>query len=133
MSEKFSIWKKHFENQARGLIPRDNSFYKVSTESTNQTSGNNESKINLISPSQQIVERAKKQIRYPDAIYDPVTGIMLHSKGKPHSVRRSTKKISKIKKAKTGRKKTIKPSKKSKKCQNRKKKNCKSKKNGRKK
>lgn len=129
MGDRFSVWKRHFENQARGLIPHDNAFYKVSSDSKKRGEGDSESKVSLVSPTQQVVERAKNQIKYHDTIYDPVTGIMLHSTGKPRSVRRLPQ-SSRQKKKKVSKKNNSKRKAKSKKkkCQKKKKGDCKKKK-----
>lgn len=125
MGDNFSVWRKHFENQARGLIPHDSAFYKVSSERGNGEESKGESKMTVISPSQQIVERAKKQLKYAEVIYDPVTGITQHSVGKPRSVKRLKKKApqrknSKIGKGKQKKVKTKKRCVKKKNCRNKK-------------
>jgi hypothetical protein len=73
MSEDFGAWKRHFINQARGLIPHQNSFYKVREQKGG--GGGGEQNIKLVTPTQQVVERAKSTISDPPVVYDPVTGI----------------------------------------------------------
>jgi hypothetical protein len=72
MSEEFAVWKRHFINQARGLIPHQNKFYKVREQ---KGSGGGSANIKLVTPTQQVVERAKSTLSDPPVVYDPVTGI----------------------------------------------------------
>jgi hypothetical protein len=71
MGENFEVWKTHFINQARGLIPHEKIFYRVSE----QKGKGNEEKLKIVTPTQQIVERAKSNLSDPPVVYDPVTGI----------------------------------------------------------
>jgi hypothetical protein len=74
MTEEFAAWKQHFINQARGKIPHQNRFYKV-REQKGGGNGGGEANIKLITPTQQVVERAKSTLSDPPVVYDPVTGI----------------------------------------------------------
>lgn len=78
MSEEFQVWKQHFINQAKGLIPHQKRFYKVSM----QHGAGVQPTIKLISPTEQIVDRAKASLEQPPTIYDPVTGAMQQTSGK---------------------------------------------------
>lgn len=82
MTEEFNTWKHHFIQQARGLIPHEKHFYKVSSQKGKGDSTN----IKLVTPTQQIVERAKSTLNHqpiqPPSIYDPVTGTMQREEGK---------------------------------------------------
>lgn len=107
MGDKFAVWRHHFENQARGLIPRQNSFYKVHSTSHNTQQEIFGKKIQIMPPSQQVVQRAKSTLGVPETIYDPVIGMQRHYTQRPRSVRKSAKKSSKkdTKKSKTKSKK----------------------------
>lgn len=95
MSNNFEVWKNHFINQARGLIPHQEKFYSVTVDKGGGAEvGKNNESINLVSPMQQVVERAKTDISNPTNIYDPVTGIIRHSSTRPRTVRKSSKGIS---------------------------------------
>lgn len=72
MSEEFQTWRQHFIDQAKGLIPHQRKFYKVSM----QEGKGKEPAIKMISPVQSIINRAKSEIAHPPSVYDPVTGIM---------------------------------------------------------
>jgi hypothetical protein len=110
MSEEFQAWKNHFIDQAKGLIPYQKKFYKVSM----QQGGGTQPQIKMVSPTEQIVERAKASLQ-PPSVYDPVTGVMQQTKGKhiptsykrkrKISKKRNQKKISRKKKMKTKTKK----------------------------
>jgi len=101
MGDSFLAWKQHFIKQAKGLVPHQDSFYNVTTE-RNAGNGDTSSNIKttLVSPVQQMVERAKSDVIEGSAIYDPVTGVMRHSGRKVRRVRRSGKKKSSSKKKK---------------------------------
>lgn len=74
----FEVWKQHFIKQAKGLIPHEQSFYPVTTENTKQSDSS--TPVKLVSPMQDVVERAKTDISNPTTpIYDPITGIMRQS------------------------------------------------------
>ena len=72
MADEFGEWKRHFLNQARGLIPPQKTFYKVSE----QRGKGGETNIKMVSPTQQIVDRAKSTLAQPPTVYDPVTGVV---------------------------------------------------------
>lgn len=115
MTDKFTIWKNHFINQAKGLIPHQHSFYGVSSQNKgNEVKSEHQSKIML--PTQEIVERVKRAQPNPLSIYDPVTGEMSHFSNSSRGVRRSytrrvkrnkTSKKSKTHKRKTNRKRKV--------------------------
>lgn len=71
MADEFQQWKQHFVNQARGLIPHQSNFYRVSE----QKGRGDEQNIKMVAPTQQIVARAKSSLANPPVVYDPVTGI----------------------------------------------------------
>ena len=73
MGADFEEWKKHFLDQARGLIPHQRNFYKVSEQ---RGKGAGETNIKMVSPTQQVVERAKSTLSNPPTVYDPVTGVV---------------------------------------------------------
>ena len=112
MDEEFKIWKDHFIDQAHGLIPHEKRFYKVSTQKGRGVKPN----IKLISPTEQIVERAKSSLSNPPEVYDPVTGTM-QTKKRPRQVKNSRKRRKKKEqKGRGGKKRKIcKPKKKKKK------------------
>jgi hypothetical protein len=76
MSEDFQVWKNHFINQAKGLIPHQKRFYKVSM----QQGGGSQPIIKMVSPTEQIVERAKSTLDQAPSVFDPVTGVMQQTK-----------------------------------------------------
>jgi hypothetical protein len=85
----FDVWKQHFVKQAKGLLPREDSFYPVTTEvNANRSISDGQIKVDLVSPVQQAVERAESDINSYTPIYDPVTGVTRHSSGKLRSVRK---------------------------------------------
>lgn len=99
MGDNFEIWKQHFIKQARGLIPHEKVFYKVSE----QTGRGKEENIKMVSPTEQVVERAKSNLSNPPVVYDPVTGITnqpIYKKKNNVRKRKQKGKISKIKKPK---------------------------------
>ena len=77
MGDDFVVWKQHFIDQARGHIPFQKKFYKVSS----QGGRGGEPSIKMVTPTEQLVERAKSSLSHPPSIYDPVTGVMQHSEG----------------------------------------------------
>lgn len=89
MSDNFNVWKQHFINQAKGLIPHQDQFYKVITAGREEGSKEDEKNVKIISPLKGIVERAENA---PTNIYDPTTGVIRQSLKKPRKVRRSKKK-----------------------------------------
>lgn len=103
MGEEFQVWKDHFISQARGNLPHQKGFYNVSE----QLGQGGSASIKLVSPTQQVVERAKSTLSNSEdmqapTIYDPVTGVMQstskkHSKIKSHRKRKSKTQISKTK------------------------------------
>jgi len=95
MADNFSVWKQHFVNQAKGLIPHQEKFYKVASQKDGGGKGITSGEMKMVTPTQEVVERAKTQSPLPSAIYDPVSGVMVHSSGRPKSVRRYKKKPSK--------------------------------------
>lgn len=111
MTEEFRSWKQHFIDQAKGNIPHQRIFYKVSK----QEGSGEEPNIKLVTPTEQVVERAKSTLSQPPSIYDPVTGIMQQTGGKHtkilssrtqkrkrhHKVKKKTIKRRKISKRKT--------------------------------
>ena len=93
MGGDFEIWKRHFINQAKGLIPHQDRFYQVTSEKgSGEGMQNDKHPITIVSPMQQIVERAKTDIINPSPIYDPVTGVVRHSVKRARTVRKYTKK-----------------------------------------
>ena len=113
MEDNFAVWKKHFIDQAKGLIPHQSQFYKVTTSAREEGSMEEGKKnVKIESPLKQMIVRAKNA---PQTIYDPTTGVMRHSLGKPRSVQTSKKKRSvkkKSTKASKSKKKTPKKTKK---------------------
>lgn len=93
MSEEFHTWKQHFINQAKGLIPYQKKFYKVSM----QQGAGSQPTIKMVSPTEQIVERAKASLDQPPTVYDPVTGVVQQTNVKhikPTSPRKKKRKKS---------------------------------------
>lgn len=86
MTEEFHAWKKHFIDQAKGLIPHQKKFYKVSM----QQGGGSQPILKMVSPTEQVVERAK--LEQPPTMYDAVTGVMQQTKMKHTTVKRKTSK-----------------------------------------
>lgn len=78
MGDEFQTWKEHFIEQAKGLVPHQRKFYRVSM----QHGKGGEPPIKMVSPTEQVVERAKSTLSQPPTIYDPVTGIMQHANRK---------------------------------------------------
>lgn len=116
MGDEFQAWKQHFLQQAQGLIPHQKKFYNVS-EQTGRGDGAN---IKLVSPTQQVVERAKSTLSQvhdtqPPNTFDPVTGVMLPSPKKHNKIRFAHKRKKKTQSKKRTKKQKI--SKKSKKLQ----------------
>jgi len=124
MADNFQTWKTHFIQQAKGLIPHQRKFYRVSM----QEGKGGETPIKMVSPTEQIVERAKSNLDGPPSVYDPVSGVMQHTEGKHTKPTRKRKRRSKAptnrskqtKKRKTSRtkkkgRKTKKPAKKTRK------------------
>lgn len=90
MGDKFSIWEQHFIKQAKGLVPHQDNFYKVTSEKqrdTDMTKGDTGSKVNP--HVGQIVERAKNA---PTTIYDPVSGVARQTVRSRHRVKTSKRK-----------------------------------------
>ena len=98
MGEDFGDWKKHFMDQARGLVPYQRHFYKVSEQ---RGRGGGSPTIKMVSPSQQVVERAKTTLAQPPTVYDPVTGLV-------HRPENINKEIGTRKRKKVSKKSTIK-------------------------
>lgn len=96
MDDNFAIWRKHFVDQAKGLIPHQSQFYKVTTSEREE--GSMEGGKKDVKIVEQMVERAKNA---PRTIYDPTTGVMRQSLGKPRSVRTLKKKAPAKKKKST--------------------------------
>lgn len=122
MADEFQIWKDHFIRQAHGKMPHEKKFYNVS-EQVGQGGGAN---IKLISPTQQMVERAKSTLSHPEdshapTIYDPVTGVMQNSTKEHRKVKSPRKRKYKTHSKKGAKKRRI-PKKKVKKGQKNKKK-----------
>jgi hypothetical protein len=110
-SINFDVWKQHFVKQAKGLLPREDNFYPMTTEANvNRSISDGQIKVNLVSPVQQAVERAESDANSYTPIYDPVTGVTRHSSGKFRSVRkkRATKGNPHKKKVKKAKKKGLK-------------------------
>lgn len=103
MSEEFQTWKQHFINQAKGLIPHQRKFYKVSM----QQGGGGQPTIKMVSPTEQIVERAKASLDHPPSVYDPVTGVMQQTKGKHVKIATHHKRKRKINNKKQSKKKRL--------------------------
>lgn len=93
MGDEFQSWKHHFIQQAKGLIPHQRKFYRVS--SMQQLGKGDQPTIKLVSPTEQIVERAKTILKDPPpdppSVYDPVTGVMQHAQGKHSTISRKRK------------------------------------------
>jgi hypothetical protein len=90
MSDEFQAWKNHFIEQAKGKIPHQKKFYRVSM----QQGGGSQPAIKMVSPTEQIVERAKANIEHPPTVYDPVTGVMQQTIGKHSSISRKRRRKS---------------------------------------
>jgi hypothetical protein len=88
MAEEFQTWKEHFINQSKGLIPHERKFYKVSM----QKGRGGEPTIKMVTPTEQVVERAKSKLTEPPNIYDPVTGVMQHTDSKHVKVKQLSRK-----------------------------------------
>lgn len=77
MAEDYQMWIRHFIDQSKGLIPHQRVFYKLGV---NSQKGEGKPTIQVVSPTQQVVERAKSTLqeqRKPS--YDPVTGVVHQS------------------------------------------------------
>jgi len=99
MADKFTAWKQHFVKQAKGLVPHEDTFYNVTTEKSGEKAFSNANpNVTLVSPVQQLVERAKNDKPETSTIYDPVTGVMRQSATKHQRVRKYSKKRGKAKK-----------------------------------
>ena len=103
MTEEFQTWKQHFIEQAKGLIPHQKSFYKVSM----QQGKGDQPNIKMVSPTEQIVERAKSSLVQPPSVYDPVTGVMLQTSGKHLKIPTARKRKGKKLKNKTAKKRRV--------------------------
>lgn len=103
MSEEFHTWRQHFIDQAKGLIPHQKKFYKVSMQ---QGSGE-QPKIKMVSPTEQIVERAKAKLDQPPSVYDPVTGTMQQTNGKHSKIKTPHKRKGKITKVRPSKKRRV--------------------------
>jgi hypothetical protein len=116
MDSKFNLWVQHFIDQSKGLIPHQKVFYKVTRQR-----GEGKPVINLVTPTEQAVERAKSSLEELEKdTYDPVTGVVNHSMSKllkrktspkrKKSSKRVAKRVKKVvpRKRKTGKKKTVK-------------------------
>jgi len=91
MGDNFATWKEHFIQQARGLVPHQRKFYRVSL----QHGKGGEPAIKMVSPTQEVVERAKSNLNDPPSVYDPVSGVMQHTEGKHVKVMPKRKRKSK--------------------------------------
>lgn len=111
MSDKFAAWRQHFENQARGLVPRENTFYKISSTPLKDEEELFGKQIQIVPSTQQAIARAKSTLSDVNTIYDPVLGIQRHFFGRPQGVRKSSKSKPKKKKTKSTNKKKPKRSK----------------------
>jgi hypothetical protein len=107
MSDEFQTWKQHFLDQAKGLIPHQKKFYKVSVQ---QGGGGSHPPVKIVSPTEQIVERAKASLNQPPTVYDPVTGVMQQTNrkhiGASHKRKRKTHKKKRLQKKKISSRKT---------------------------
>lgn len=110
MGEEFQVWKKHFINQAHGLVPHQKKFYNVSE----QVGRGGNASIKLVTPTQQVVERAKSTLSQPTTsepptVFDPVMGVMQHTAKKHNKVKTSRKRkvISHGKNSKNSKKRKI--------------------------
>lgn len=77
MAEDYQMWIRHFVDQSKGLIPHQRVFYKIGV---NSQKGEGKPSIQVVSPTEQVVERAKstlQELRKPS--YDPVTGVVHQS------------------------------------------------------
>lgn len=84
MSEEFQAWREHFVNQAKGLIPHERKFYRVSK----QEGKGKDPIIKMVTPTEQVVERAKASLSQPPSVYDPVTGVMQYTGNKHTPIKR---------------------------------------------
>lgn len=100
MADEFNTWKRHFIEQARGLIPHERNFYKVSS----QTGKGETTNIKMVTPTEQVVERARATLSQPASVYDPVTGIMQRTQAR-HKTISSQKRKRKVTKKQTSRSK----------------------------
>ncbi|MEK6266753.1 MAG: hypothetical protein N2B06_18590 [Clostridium sp.] len=103
MSEEFQTWKHHFIQQAKGLIPHQKRFYKVSM----QQGKGDQPTIKMVSPTEQVVERAKSDLVQPPSVYDPVTGVMQQTSGKHLKIPTPRKRKGGILKNKSAKKRRI--------------------------
>jgi len=90
MGDNFQTWKTHFIQQAKGLIPHERRFYRVSM----QEGKGDEPPIKMVSPTEQVVDRARSSLNEPPSVYDPVSGVMQHTEGKHTKLIRKRKKKS---------------------------------------
>lgn len=74
MEGQYQIWIQHFINQAKGLVPHQKAFYKVGSQR-----GEGKPVIQLVTPTEQVVERAKASLKEKNDTYDPVTGVVHQS------------------------------------------------------
>lgn len=93
MGDNFQEWKQHFIDQAKGLIPHEKKFYRVSQQKVKEPT--REVNIKMVSPTEQVVERAKATISNPPTKYDPVSGLMLKSEVENSEIRVKRKTIRK--------------------------------------
>ena len=103
MSEEFQTWKHHFIQQAKGLITHQKRFYKVSMQ---QGKGGPQN-IKMVSPTEQVVERAKTNLVQAPSVYDPVTGVMQQTSGRHLNIPTHRKRIGNILKNKSAKKRRI--------------------------
>ena len=95
MSEEFQAWKQHFIQQAKGLIPHQKRFYKVSM----QQGKGDQPNIKMVSPKSDLVQ--------PPSVYDPVTGVMQQTSGKHLKIPTRRKRKGNILKNKSAKKRRI--------------------------
>lgn len=116
MEGEYQMWVQHFIDQAKGLVPHQKTFYKIGSQR-----GEGKNTIQLVTPTKQVVERAKSSLEeLRKDTYDPITGVVHQSMSKllrgnisPKKKKQSTQKLpSRIKKRATRSKKKRVPKKK---------------------
>lgn len=77
MAGNYQLWIQHFIDQSKGLIPHQKLFYKIGA---NSQSGEGKPSIQVVSPTEQVVARAKSSLEDRNKhSYDPVTGVFRQS------------------------------------------------------
>ena len=114
MMGNYQMWVQHFIDQSKGLIPHQNFFYKIAF---NGQKGDGKTAIQVVTPTEQVVARAKATLVAPiKHSYDPVTGVSHQSpqnrRGERITLKRKNPKKSTLHKSKKTNKKVIKKKKK---------------------